>query len=325
MRLLRDLGAVAFTSCFIGGVVLPSRPALTLVAVLSSLALCLGPAETRAQGRSLPSFNLQRLELDPAALGSLMVGTGRTLPQGALRMSVQGHYEQLPFHFQRRWEPGSGSGLVENRFTMDLTAAYGVLPWLQVAAEVPFIVSQGGSRHLDFDPPEGSGLGTPWLGMRAALVRPDFGFQLAADVTAALPMGSASLLARDDYAVHPRLQVGFLAETWQLGGEAGVLLRKKQELVSVSGHAEDVIGNELRLGATVTSRAGESTRGEVSLVAGIPLQGGRTSAELLIAIRKHALSWLDLYVLGGPGVGAGMDTPTFRFIAGASFSTFRVD
>ncbi|WIG96103.1 flagellar motor protein MotB [Myxococcus sp. SDU36] len=304
---------------------MPSRPALALVSVLSSLALLLGPAETRAQGRSLPSFNLQRLELDPAALGSLMVGTGRTLPQGALRMSVQGHYEQLPFHFQRRWEPGSGSGLVEDRFTMDLTAAYGVLPWLQVAAEVPFIVSQGGSRFRDFNAPEGSGMGTPWLGLRAALLRQDFGFQLAADVSAALPVGSTALLARDDYAVHPRLQVGFLAETWQVGGEAGVLVRKKHELFSVSGYSQDVIGSELRLGATVTSRAGESTRGEVSVVAGLPLQGGRPAGELLLAIRKHALSWLDLYVLGGPGLGAGMDTPTFRFMAGASFSTFRVD
>ena len=302
---------------------MPSRPVLALVAVVSSLALA--PAETRAQGRALPHFNLQRLELDPAALGSLVVGTGRTLPQGALRVSVQGHYEQLPFHFQQRWEPGSGSGLVENRFTMDLTAAYGLLPWLQVAAEVPFIVSQGGSGHLGFRAPEGSGLGAPWLGMRAALVRQDAGFQLAADVTAALPVGSTALLARDDYAVHPRLQLGFLAETWQLGGEAGVLVRKKQELASVSGYSQDIIGNELRLGATVTSRAGESTRGEVSVVAGIPLQGGRMGGELLIAIRKHALSWLDLYVLGGPGVGPGMDTPTFRFVAGASFSTSRVD
>lgn len=304
---------------------MPSRPALALVSVLSSFALLLSPAETRAQGRSLPSFNLQRLELDPAALGSLMVGTGRTLPQGELRMAIQGHYEQLPFHFQHRWEPGSGSGLVENRFTMNLTAAYGVLPWLQVAAEVPFIVSQGGSRFRDFNAPEGSGMGTPWLGLRTALVRQDFGFQLAADVSAALPVGNATLLARDDYAVHPRLQVGFLAETWQVGGEAGVLVRNRHELGGVSGYTEDIIGSELRLGATVTSRAGESTRGEVSVVAGIPLQGGRPGGELLLAIRKHALSWVDLYVMGGPGLGAGMDTPTFRFMAGASFSTFKVD
>jgi hypothetical protein len=88
---------------------------------------------------------------------------------------------------------------------------------------------------------------------------------------------------------------------------------------------KEVIGSEVKLGFTVTSRAGESTRGEVSVIAGLPLDGGRVGAELLLAIRKHALSWLDLYVMGGPGVGAGLDTPTIRFVAGASFSTSKVD
>jgi len=303
----------------------PFRPSLALLSAVSSLALLFGPAAARAQETRLPQFNLQRLKLDPAALGSLMVGTGRTLPQGMLRMSVQGHYENLPFLFQTRWEPGSGAGLVENRFTLDVTAAYGVTSWLQVAAEVPYIVSQGGKQFLDVAPPSGKGLGTPWLGLRTALVRQDFGLQVAADVTAALPVGSKELLARDEYAIHPRLQLGFLAEGWQVGGEAGVLLREQQQLTALSREAKDVIGSEVRLGATVTSRAGESTRGEVSVLAGLPLDGGHVGAELLIAIRKHALSWLDLYVMGGPGVGAGLDTPTIRFVAGASFSTSKVD
>lgn len=304
---------------------MPSRPSLALLSAISSLALLLGSTSAVAQDPRLPHFNLQRLELDPAALGSLVVGTGRTLPQGMLRVSVQGHYENLPFHFQTRWEPGNGIGLVENRFTMDVTAAYGVLPWLQVAAEVPYIVKQGGKPHMDVKPPSGQGMGTPWVGVRTALLRQDFGFQLATDFSAALPVGSVELLARDDYAFHPRLQLGFLAETWQVGAEAGVMLREKQELGRLSGEPKDVIGNELRLAGTVTSRAGESTRGEVSVVMGVPLQGGRVGAELLIAIRKHALSFMDLYVMGGPGVGAGLDTPTIRFVGGVSFSTSKVD
>lgn len=306
---------------------MPFRPSLALLSAVSSLALLLGPTSSRAQdtGLRLPQFNLQRLKLDPAALGSLMVGTGRTLPRGMLRMSVQGHYENLPFLFQTRWEPGGGSGLVENRFTVDVTAAYGVTSWLQLAAEVPYIVSQGGHRFLDVAPPSGKGMGTPWLGLRTALLRQDFGLQVAADVTAALPVGSKALLARDEYAIHPRLQFGFLAESWQVGGEAGVLLREKRDLTALTLDPKDVIGSEVRLAATVTSRAGESTRGEVSVLAGLPLDGGRVGAELLIAIRKHALSWMDLYVMGGPGVGAGMDTPTIRFVAGASFSTDKVD
>ncbi len=304
---------------------MPSWPSRALLSTVSSLALLLGSASAEAQDSGLPHFNLQRLELDPAALGSLMVGTGRTLPQGMLRVAVQGHYENLPLRFQTRWEPAGGSGLVENRFSLDLTAAYGVLPWLQVAAEVPYIVRQAGEKHRGVAPPAGQGMGTPWLGVRTALLRQDFGFQVAADLSAALPVGSEELLARDEYQVHPRLQLGFLAEGWQVGGEAGVLLRKKQTLSALSGEAKDIIGNELRLAGTVTSRAGDDTRGEVSVLMGVPLQGGRVGAELLLAIRKHALSWLDLYVMGGPGVGAGLDTPTFRFVGGASFSTSKVD
>lgn len=304
---------------------MPSRPSCALLSAVSALTLLLGSTEARAQQHRLPHFNLQRLELDPAALGSLMVGTGRTLPQGMLRMALQGHYESQPFVFQTRWEPGGNTGLVENRFTMDLTAAYGVLPWLQVAAEVPFIVQQGGRPQLEVPAPAGAGMGTPWLGVRTALLRQDFGFQVAADLSAALPVGKAELLARDEYAIHPRLQWGFLAETWQVGGEAGVMLRKRQDLSALSSDPKDIIGNELRLAGTVTSRAGEATRGEVSALVGLPLQGGRIGAELLIAIRRHALPWLDLYVMGGPGVGAGMDTPNFRFVGGASFSTDKVD
>lgn len=304
---------------------MPSRPSLALLSAVSSLALLLGSTSAQAQDARLPVFDLQRLQLDPAALGSLMVGTGRTLPQGVLRFSVQGHYENLPFHFQTRWEPGNGIGLVENRFTMDVTAAYGVLPWLQVAAEVPYIVKQGGEPHMGVPPPDGSGLASPWLGLRAALLRQDFGFQVAADFSAAVPVGSEELLARDKYAVHPRLQLGFLAESWQVGGEAGVLLRETRDLGPLSGEAKDVVGSELRLAGTVTSRAGDSTRGEVSVLVGVPLKDGRVSAELLLAIRKHALSFMDLYVMGGPGVGAAADTPTFRFVAGASFATSKVD
>ncbi|WP_371745609.1 flagellar motor protein MotB [Myxococcus sp. CA033] len=298
------------------------RPAVALLSALFSVVLAL-PAS--AQSAALPTFNLQRLELDPAGLGSLVVSTGRTLPAGMVRVAVQGHYEQLPFHFQTRWEPGGGMGLVENKFTMDVTAAIGVLDWLQVDAEVPFIVTQGGTTFMDVNPPEGQGLGSPWLGARAALVRPAFGFQLAVDLSAALPVGSKELLARDTYAMHPSLQLGFLAETWQLGAEVGVFLREKKNLMALSAESADVIGNELRLAGTVTSRAGELTRGEVSLLLGVPLQGGRTGAELMVAIRRHTTSWMDLYVMGGPGVGAGLDTPTFRFLAGASFSTGRVD
>ncbi|MCP3097579.1 flagellar motor protein MotB [Myxococcus sp. K15C18031901] len=301
---------------------MPSRLALVLLSALSTVVV-LSPSSASAQ--ALPTFNLQRLELDPAALGSLVVSTGRVLPQGMVRVALQGHYEYLPLHFQTRWEPGGGMGLVENKFTADVTIAVGVLPWLQLDAEIPYILAQGGTAFRDVPAPKGSGMGSPWVGARVPVLNPDLGLHLAVDVSTQLPVGDKALLARDDFALHPSLQVGYLAEGWQVGGQVGVLVRTKRDLSSLSAESKDVIGDELRVAATVTSRAGELTRGEVSVLTGIPLQGGRMGAELLVAIRRHATSWLDLYVLGGPGVGAGMDTPTFRFIAGASFSTSHVD
>ncbi|CAM4153312.1 flagellar motor protein MotB [Corallococcus exiguus] len=302
------------------------RPASVLAAALLSVPFSAHALESGPKS-PLPIFDLQRLRLDPAALGSLVVGTGRTLEAGQLRVALNYHYEQLPLHFQTRWEPGEGTGLVENKMTAHLTVGFGVLSWLEVGGELPLVLTQGGKPTLEYYGPNSGGIATPWLTARAAVLRQTKGapINLSVGFTAGLPVGSRAAQAHEDYAWQPRLQLGYVGEGFQVGGEAGIFLRKRQDLGPVSYDPKDIAGNELRLGATVTSLHGELTRGEVSVLTGIPLNGGRVGAELLIAIRRHALSSLDLYVMGGPGVGAGFDTPTFRFVAGVSWATSKVD
>ncbi len=298
----------------------------SLLSLCALLALAPAPARAQAPGRTLPSFELERLQLDPGALGSLVVGTGRTLPAGVLRASVQAHYEHVPLEFSDEWAPINSEGLVNSRFNLHLTAAYGVLSWLQVAAQVPFIAAQAGTRHADVQPPEGSGIGTPWVGVRAALLRADAGapLNLALDFTAGLPVGSAELLARDTFALLPRLQASIMDEGFQVGGEVGLYLRQRQDLRALWPGA--VVGNELRVGATVTSRGGTETRGEVSALLSVPLEGGRASAEALIGIRRHlGDSGMDLFILGGPGIGSAFDMPTFRILGGVSFGSGKAD
>lgn len=295
-------------------------------ASLSILALCLLSTSALAQSK-LPSFELQRLQFDPGALGSLVVGTGRTLDQGVLRTSIQFQYEQQPLAFDDRWDPQTAEALVEGKFTAHLTAAYGVLSWLQVGAQLPFILGQSGRRRMNMLPPTGGGLDMPWVGARAGLLSMKNGMpvNLSVDVTAGLPVGSAGALAKENLDLFPRLQVGTQTEWFQVGAEAGYLLRKKLDISSFTGRPQDVVGNEMRLAATVTGVGGKKTRGELSVLVGLPTQGGRTSIEALLAIRRHVRSWLDLWVLGGPGVGTAMDTPAFRVIAGASFSNAKID
>jgi hypothetical protein len=198
---------------------------------LSFLVLSLLSTSAVAQQR-LPAFELQRLQLDPGALGSIVVGSGRTLDQGVFRGSIQFQYEQQPLSFQERWDPQAGQAVVEGKFTTHVTAAYGVLPWLQVGAQVPFILGQSGSRTVTMLPPARSGLGMPWVGARAGILSMKNGapLNLALDVTAGLPVGSTAALARDDFAVLPRLQLGAQATWFQVGAEVGALLRKKLDI-----------------------------------------------------------------------------------------------
>jgi hypothetical protein len=293
---------------------------------LCLLALSLLSTSAFAQSR-LPSFDLQRLQFEPGSLGSLVVGTGRTLDPGVFRASFQVHYEQQPLSFDERWDPAAGQALVEGKFTTHLTAAYGVLPWLQVEAQLPFIFNQTGTRSFQAEPPSRAGMGTPWVGARTGLLSVKRGapVNLGLGVSAGLPVGSSDALAREDFAVFPRLQLGVQSEGYQAGIEVGALLRKKVDIGEISLREKDVVGNELRLAATVTSLGGKKTRGELSVLTSVPLDGGRMSTEVLLAIRRHALPWLDLYVLGGPGIGTAFDTPSFRVIAGAAFSNGKID
>ena len=301
-----------------------SRLAVLLAAVLLPRV---GEAQTPP---TLPPFALQRLQLEPSGLGSLVVGTGRTLAPGVVRVSLQGHYEHLPLNFLRSWDPGvNTSGLVESKLSGHVAAAVGVLPWLQLGAQLPYILGQRGRQFLGLTPPEGSGLDAPWLSVRAALWRMSEGapVNVAAELASALPVGQAALLGRDRYAVAPRLQVGLQGEGFQVGGEVGALLRPHYDLSPLTRREQDVMGSELRVGATVTARGENdtSTRPEVSVLFNLPLQGGRPSAEVLFGVRKHPARGVDLYFLGGPGLGSAIDMPTVRVLVGAAFVTGEAD
>jgi hypothetical protein len=279
---------------------------------------------------ALPVFDLQRLQLEPSGLGSLVVGTGRTLDPGVVRVSVQAHYEHLPLNFMRAWDPGLNVvGLVENKFSGHLTAAVGVLPWLQLGAQLPYIFGQRGQSFLQTPPPDGQGLDEPWVSVRLAPLQVKHGapLNLAVELAAALPFGQPEILGRDEYAVHPRLQLGLQSDGAQLGLEVGTLLRPRHDLSPLTRREQDVVGSELRVGTTVTARGMNSTatRPELSVLLNLPLGGGQPSGEVLVGVRKHTLTGLDLYFLGGPGLGTAIDMPSVRLVVGASFVTGEAD
>src|SRR5512140_3228512 len=66
---------------------------------LCALVLLAASAPALAAGRT--AYDLERLTLDPSAVGSLVLGVGETLPAEGFRLSLAGHYEYRPIVLTR--------------------------------------------------------------------------------------------------------------------------------------------------------------------------------------------------------------------------------
>lgn len=285
-----------------------------------ALALGLGPAVALAQW---PAFELERLELNPGAEGSLVVGMGELLPAGKWRTSAVAHYSHRPLVVARGSGPTAESvALVGSRVTTHLAGAYALLDWLQVGVQLPVVTLQQGQSGLGFTRPEGTfGLGTPVAHLRLGVLRQTEagGVDLAVEGGVGLPVGSAEVLSRDEgmrYA--PKLMVGRRFGVVRAAVEAGVLLRPGARLNTQRLDATEGIGDELRLGATVAT-TGRRLRWEFNLRGMVSLANQPGSAEFLPGARYLVDPSLEVFGLVGVGIGAAPGTPTFRVLVGGAF------
>ena len=66
-----------------------------LAALGFAVCLLVGPRAFAQDGPpAVGSFDLERLRLDPAAVDSLAVGSGRIMPQGQFRLALGLHYQR---------------------------------------------------------------------------------------------------------------------------------------------------------------------------------------------------------------------------------------
>lgn len=286
---------------------------------LLALVLGLGPVEVLAQAQ-WPAFELERLELNPGAEGSLVVGMGELLPVGKWRASVAGHYAHQPLMFFR---DGEALPVVRGRTTAHLVGAYALTDWLQLNAQLPVVALQqvGDLSAENLVSPATSGLGTPVLAVRVGVLQQQApeGFDVALEVGTGLPVGSAASLARDEgvrYA--PRLMVGKRFGPVRAAVDAGVLLRPGASLNPLRPDAAQALDSELRLGAALVS-TGRRLRWELNVRSIVSLAGQPATAELLPGLRYLVNPSFELFALTGLGLGRVPGTPTYRVLIGGSF------
>jgi outer membrane protein OmpA-like peptidoglycan-associated protein len=277
------------------------------------LGCSLASAQTTEQ---LPGFDLERLETN-VGRGTLLVGNGELMVPGGLSINLLGHYQHLPLVLS---DGVQELQVVRSRATSLLSASYGVLPWLELSAQVPFVLWQAGDDPTDVGLTQLSaqGIGTPMLQARLGLMSRNYRqpVDLAADLGAGLPVGTLTALAGDaGPRFHARLVAGTTVGWFQSSLEAGVLFRPAILLDTAEAEAEQGASAEVRLAAALAT-TGKGLRGELGLRTTLSPQ---VSLELLGGVRFPLLVGLDAFVMGGPGLGGAVGTPRFRVMAGVSF------
>jgi OOP family OmpA-OmpF porin len=269
----------------------------------------------------LRTFDLERLELNPGAEGSLVVGTGELLQAGHFRLSAVGHYSHRPLLL--RWD-GADYEIIGGRTTMHVAAAYALTNWLQAGIQLPVVAVQ----QIGVMPepgllvnPRPSGLGTPMVSLRLGLLSQEKGgvFDVAVQGDVGLPVGSQEGFAGDGgWRYMPRVMAGRHLGFIRAALEVGLLVRPGGRISDASTTPEDELGNEVRVGLALAT-TGRRLRGEFNVRAMIPLSEQPGSAELLPGARYLVNPSLEVFALAGVGVGSAPGTPLFRVLAGGSF------
>jgi len=291
------------------------------------LALALALTSTAAMSQEASplqrGFDLERLELNPGAEGSLLVGLGELMPAGHFRATVLAHYAHNPLLFV---DTGKALSVVGSRATAHLAAAYAPLDWFQVGLQVPLVAFQGGDTELlrqkNIAAPAGQALATPVASARFGLLRQDElgGVDLAAELGVGLPVGSRDAFSRDGDSLRlaPKVMVGRHFGRIRAGAEVGYTKRPKLLLTQKPGDLEDEVGEELRVGLALAT-TGRRLRWEFNVRGMVPLTNQPSSVELVPGGRYLVSSSLELFALAGMGIGSAPGTPLFRMMVGGAF------
>ena len=292
-----------------------------LARLLALFTLLTGGSALAQAPEGLQEVELERLTLNPSGAGSLLLGTGELPKAGTYRFSLTGHYENDPLVL---FVDGARVGsVVKHRVTAHLAGAYSLTDWLELSAQVPLLVLQRGDDLTASGvgrPAEGFGLGTPYVAARLGLLsqRDEDALDVAVGLSAGLPVGSAEALARDSgVRLVPSLMVGKSFGFLRASVDAGMALRSKV-VFSDDENVRDEVGNEVRLGGTLAT-TGEGLRGELSVLAYLPLEDEGRSVEALAGLRFPLSDSLEGYAVAGLGFDKAPGTPSYRALLGVAF------
>ena len=290
------------------------------MALAGALLIAAGSAQAAA-----PDFGIERLWLDPAAVNTMVVGTGEIAPEGTARLSLAGHWENSPLVFQEPdyWgngvagnQSGGHNNIVGDRATIHIGGAVSLTRNFEASLSIPIIAFQQGTPDKYVPKLPRAGMGTPALGLRYVLARQaDSGVNVAAAGEVAPGLGAdASYGTSKFWSYTPRLEVGHQFSGWVVGGQFGALLRTGQIYLNNSA-----IGSEMLWGLTAAT-TNRPLRFEASVRGNLASRSLEQSAEALVGARYQFCSAFEAFALGGPGFFKEPGTPMWRGVLGIAYT-----
>lgn len=290
----------------------------TRFTLLAMLALA-GPA----LGAPVPTFELERLRLNPGSTQTLTLDTGDALPAQTLRASLVAHLEHNPLLFTV--DQARVGAVISNRVTAHLLAAYAFTDWAEVSLALPVVLYQAGDdlSALGISPVTPTALGAGWVAGRFTLLREAAAkpFDLSLSVALGVPLGSPSALTRDPgtgLAFSPRIGAGRTLGPLRLGAELGAVVRGSQVLSPLSSVVGDEIGSLFAWGLAVNTVT-LPVQLELAVRSEVPFTRAPVTAEVLLGARYRLVESLEIAALFGPGLGHSPGTPAFRVLLGLSW------
>ncbi|MCY1075156.1 OmpA family protein [Archangium lansingense] len=289
------------------------RAALALALLAAPVAL----AQTETTTDTLPGFELERLEPNPGR-GAMLAGGGALMVPGGLRLMVLGNYQRQPLVLL---DQDQSLAVVGDKVVGLLSGSYTALSWLELSAQVPVVLWQKGEdlSSAGISAPAAQGLGTPYLQARVGLLsqRERQPVDLALDVGFGLPLGNALALSRDSgLRFLARMAVGGKVGWVRPSLEAGVLLHREIPLGLSEGQGS-AASPEIRVGAGLST---ESAPLRAELSARATLLSTKAAVEVLGGLHYTLGSGIEVFALGGPGLGSIPGMPRFRVVAGLAYS-----
>ena len=283
--------------------------------LVSGLVLVLCAGNARAGG-----FSVRNYQPSLFGKGSGVLLDASPLGQFRYRVDFTLSYARNPLEYGN--EDIRGEAIVDNLYSGDLTAGFGLAPFLDVGLSVPFSMMSGYQAIGSDTPESANGMGDVRLGIRAVLFdEEEFPVRLALSPSLSFPTGDEEkFLGEGSFAGQFLTVLEARYQKYRVLLNLGYSIQGSDELINLSIDEQFFWGIGFR-----SLHFGEKlgVEGEIfgrSLAARPFSEQVLTPVEANIGFRYHAGRGWFLKVGGGGGITRGIGSPEFRALLGIQYA-----